>query len=116
MKTPLRRIALSVFAGIGLMVIAGYLAWPRFAETEVDYKMTGNPGQKIVAAKAAAIERHERLIEQTIWAKEMEAQEYGRVFEDFWDALNATTNKWEVANRLEFEELVLGEWKVKESL
>jgi hypothetical protein len=48
--------------------------------------------------------------------KEMEAQECGRVFEDFWDALNAATNKWDVVEGLKFEEVVLGVWKEKESL
>src|SRR5436190_1258764 len=100
MMTPLRRIALSVFAGVCLMVVAGFLFWPRFMERNVDYKMSGNPGPKITAAQAAAIERRERLIEQTIWPKETEAQEYGRVFEGFWDALNAATNKWDVVAEL----------------
>jgi len=114
--TPLRRIALGVLAGIVAMAGIGYLCWPRPVEYQVDYKMPGNPGPKIAAAEAAAIERREHLVDQTIWRKEMEAQEYGRVFEDFWDALNAATNKWEVVERLPFESIVLGEWKVKESL
>jgi hypothetical protein len=116
MMTPRRRIALGVFGGVLLMAAAGYLFWPHLVEYKVDYKMPGNPGPKIVAAQAAGIERRERLIDQTIWRKEMEAQEYGRVFEDFWDALNAATNKWEVVERLSFGEVVLGVWKEKESL
>lgn len=116
MMTPLRRIALGVFAGALLMVVAGYLSWPRFVEHNVDYKMPGNPGPKILAAKVAAIERREQVVDQKIWLKEMEAQEYGRVFEDFWDALNAATNKWDVVEGLRFEVMVLGAWKKKQSL
>jgi hypothetical protein len=116
MMTPPRRIALAVFAGILLMLGAGYLSWPRLVEYRLDYKMPGNPRPKIAAAQAASIERRERLIEQTIWRKEMEAQRYGRVFEDFWDAVNATSNKWEVVKGLKFEKLLLGEWKEKVSL
>ena len=116
MMTPLRRIALSVFAGALLMAVAGYLCWPRFLEHKVDYRMPGNPGPKIVAAQVAAIERREELIDQTIWLKEIDAQEYGRVFEDFWDALNGATNKWDVVEGLRFEELVLSAWKKKETL
>src|SRR4249919_2525417 len=116
MMTPHRRIALGIFTGVLLMAVAGYLSWPRFVEHQVDYRMPGNPGPKIAAAQAAAIERRERVIDQTIWLKEMEAQEYGRVFEDFWDALNAATNKWAVVEGLRFEEVVLGVWKKKESL
>src|SRR3954471_6915461 len=96
MTTSFRRIALAVFALVSLMALAGYLFWPRVVEHPVDYKMPGNPGPKIAAAQAAAIVRRERLVEQTVWLKEMEAQQYGRVFEDFWDALNAATNKWDV--------------------
>ncbi|HEV8544551.1 MAG TPA: CRTAC1 family protein [Verrucomicrobiae bacterium] len=116
MMTPFRKIALGVFAGVLLMAVAGYLSWPRFVEHKVDYKMSGNPQPKIVAAQAAAIERRERVVDQTIWRKEMEAQEYGRFIEDFWDALNAATNKWDVVERLTFQEMVLGAWQEKESL
>src|SRR3954467_8588425 len=116
MMTPVRRVTLAVLAGVWVMVAIGYFFWPRPVQYQVDYKMPGNPGPKIAAAQAAVIERRERLVDQTIWKKEMEAQEYGRVFEDFWDALNAATNKWEVVERLPFESIVLREWNVKESL
>jgi enediyne biosynthesis protein E4 len=114
--TPVRRVGLAVLAAVLLMAAAGYLLWPRFAEHEVDYKMPGNPGPKIAAAQAAAIERRERVIEQTVWRKEMEAQEHGRIFEDLWDALNAATNKWPTLQRLNFSELNLGYRPTKEAL
>jgi hypothetical protein len=116
MMTPRGRIALGVLSGVLLLAGIGYWRWPRFVRHEVDYKMPGNPGPKIAAAQAAAIERRERIIDQTIWRKEMEAEEYGRVFEDFWDALNAATNKWPVVEGLNVENIVLGEWKAKEDL
>lgn len=78
--------------------------------------MPGNPQPKIYAAQAAAIERRERVIAQTIWAKEMEAQEHGRVFEDFWDSVNAATNKWRAVERLGFTGITLGKWEVSETL
>jgi hypothetical protein len=113
---PFSRIALAVLAGVLLMGVTGYLLWPRGPQAEVDYRMPGNPRPKILAAGAAKIERRERVIDETIWVKELEAQEYGKVIEDFWDALNAATNQWEVVEGLKFEELVLGEWKRTESL
>src|SRR5829696_2166646 len=94
------RILLCLLIAIALAIGAGIYFWPRPPQLSVDYKMPGNPGPKIAAAQAAAIERRERVIEQTFWKKEMEAQEYGRVFERFWDALNAATNKWDVVKRL----------------
>lgn len=114
--TPLRRIAFSVFAGALFMAATGYFLWPRFPEHQVDYRIPGNPGPKIAAAQAAAIQRRERLIEQVIWPKELEAQEYGRVFENFWDALNAATNKWAVVEGFQFEQVILGARQKAESL
>jgi enediyne biosynthesis protein E4 len=114
--TPVRRVALAVLAALLLMAAAGYLLWPRFVEHPIDYKMSGNPGPKIAAAQAAAIERRERVIDQTVWRKEMEAQQHGRVFEDFWDALNAATNKWAALQKLNFSELNLGQRAAKEML
>ncbi len=114
--TPLRRIALGVFAGASLMAVAGYLFWPRVVEHKVDYKMPGNPRPKILAAQVAKIKRREQVIDQSIWFKENEAQEYGRVLEEFWDALNAATNKWDVVGGLRFEEVIFGTWKKNESL
>src|SRR3954467_5719089 len=116
MMTPVRRVTLAVLAGVWVMVAIGYFFWPRPVQYQVDYKMPGNPGPKIAAAQAAVIERRESLVDQTIWRKEMEAEEYGRVLEDFWDALNAATNKWPVVEELKFEGIVLGEWKAKERL
>lgn len=114
--SPLRRVALGVFATMLLMAGAGYLLWPKVVPPQIDYKMPGNPGPKIAAAQAAAIERRERLVDQTIWRKEMEAQEYGRIIENFWDVLNAATNKWEVVETLSFAEMNLGEARLKETL
>lgn len=82
----------------------------------MDYRMSGNPSPKILAAKVAGIERREQVVDQTLWLKEMEAEEHGRVFEDFWDALNAATNKWEAAEGLRFEKVVWGAWTRQESL
>jgi hypothetical protein len=114
--TPRRRIALGVLSGVLLLSAAAYFFWPHFNQYEVDYKMPGNPRPKIAAAQAAAIERRERIIDRTIWPRELEAEQYGRVLEDFWDALNAATNKWPVVERMQFGEVALGEWKQTELL
>lgn len=116
MKPRIRLIAFAVLAAIGVMAGVGVWLWPQTQDLSVDYKMPGNPQPKIDAAKAAAIQRRERVIDQTIWRKEMEAQEHGRVFEDFWDALNAATNKWDVVEGFRFAEILMGQGRVKESL
>src|SRR4051794_29341125 len=48
-------------------------------------------------AKVAEIEAKERRMNETVWAKEMLAEECGRTFEIFWDSLNASTNKLALA-------------------
>jgi enediyne biosynthesis protein E4 len=116
MKVGIRRVFVAIAVGVGVMAAIGVWLWPKPQELSVDYKMPGNPQPKIDAAKAAAIERRERVIDQTIWKKEIEAQEYGRVFEDFWDALNAATNKWAVVEAFRFAEIGMGQGRVKESL
>jgi hypothetical protein len=119
MKRRVTRIVVAVGIGVLGMAAVGVWLWPRAVEHSIDYKMPGNPGPKIAAAEAAAIERRERVVAQTVWRKELEAQEHGRVFEDFWDALNAGTNaarKWEVVENFRFGEVALGQGRVKESL
>lgn len=90
------------------MAASFWLKWPRLPRLEVDYKTPGNPAPKIHAAAAAALERRERTVAQTVWAKELLAQEHGRVFDDLWDALNASTNKLATAAEFSFDELILG--------
>jgi hypothetical protein len=49
-----------------------------------------------VVARFLALEAREREIEQSVFAKELLAQQSARVFESFWDSLNAATNKLRV--------------------
>jgi hypothetical protein len=114
--TPARNIAIALVVAVCLMAALGIYFWPRPPQYSVDYKMPGNPGPKIAAAQAAAIERRERVIDETLWKKEIEAQQYGRVFEDFWDALNAATNKWDVVAGLKFDHVTFADWNAKEDL
>ena len=115
-KLRISRIVVAVGVAVLGMAGVGVLLWPRPVEHSIDYKMPGNPGPKIAAGQAAAIERRERVVAQTVWRKELEAQEYGRVFEDFWDGVIGATNKWEVVERFGFGEIALGEGRVKENL
>ncbi len=63
-----------------------------------------------------SLEARERQIDTTIWAKEMLAQQYGRVFEDGWDALNAATNRLAVAAAFPVQRVDLGQWNHSQSL
>jgi hypothetical protein len=42
------------------------------------------------------LEAQENEVDQTIWAKDLVADQCGQVFEALWDSLNAATNKWAV--------------------
>ena len=63
-----------------------------------------------------ALESRENEINKTIWAGEMIAQECGRVFENLWDSLNASTNKFALLAAFPFGELVLGKWRSSETI
>ncbi|MGZ8901580.1 MAG: CRTAC1 family protein, partial [Limisphaerales bacterium] len=56
------------------------------------------------------IEAEERRVAETVWAKEMLAQECGRTIERLWDETNAATNKLAVVARFGLGEVQLGRW------
>ncbi len=63
-----------------------------------------------LAARYEALDAKEAELNKTVWAKEMLAEECGRVFESFWDSLNAATNKFGALASFQVGELVLGEY------
>jgi enediyne biosynthesis protein E4 len=69
-----------------------------------------------LAAELAAIETREQQIAQTIWAKELLAQQSGLRVERFWDELNHASDKWPVVAAFEFEEFRPGVRSPPESL
>ena len=106
--------------GIGAW-LAGVIASQAFCLTGCDRRsaQTGSTSQAIVgnvrpdlAGQLAQIEAQEETVNKTIWAKEILAEECGRVFERGWDRINAaTTNKLAVMADFAVGELVLGSWK-----
>ena len=53
-----------------------------------------------------ALEARENEWNKTLWAKELLAEECGRVFESLWDSLNAATNKFDVLASFQADEIV----------
>ena len=53
---------------------------------------------------------------KTVWKKEILAQTCGRIFESFWDSVNATTNKLGIIATFDSNEFVLGRWDSARSL
>lgn len=54
-----------------------------------------------------ALEQRERKADQSVWAKELTAERCGQIFEDFWDALNTSSNKWDVLRRFATPQVTL---------
>ena len=57
------------------------------------------------------LEAQEQQFNQTLWAKEILAQECGRLFEDLWDQIQSATNKWAAVAQFPVKELILGTWE-----
>lgn len=64
----------------------------------------------------SALEERERRVAETVWAKELMAQECGRTIDALWDTLNATTNKLRVAAEFPVGEVVLCALKPPQAL
>jgi len=63
-----------------------------------------------------AFEARERQVDETVWAKELIAQECGRTFESLWDSINTATNKLSLAASFPVGEIVLGKWNAPHAL
>ena len=73
------------------------------------------PTTKPTAELSGLAEREQRVAESD-WAKETLAQECGRTFESFWDALNAATNKLQLVANFPVGEIALGDWSQPQHL
>src|SRR6266487_316799 len=82
---------------LALLALVVFLSWKvRRSSTASRLARETNYPNRQVVARFLALEAREREAEQTVWAKEMLAQECGRIFESLWDSLNAATNKLRV--------------------
>ncbi len=57
----------------------------------------GNPDPGEVAREVANIESTESKVVEHLWPEELQAERYGKILEQLWDALNQASNKLEVA-------------------
>lgn len=92
------------------------LWWVRRASTASRLARESNYADPQVVTRFLALEAREREIEQTVWAKEMLAQECARVFESLWDSLNAATNKLRVLASFPVGEVVVGKLNPPEKI
>src|SRR5262249_47624159 len=68
------------------------------------------------AERLRQLEAREKEADNTIWAKEILAQNCGRRFESLWDSINSSTNKLTLVAEFPASEVVLGEWSSPEAL
>jgi hypothetical protein len=59
-----------------------------------------------LAAHLGQLEARENAMSESVWAKELLAQQYGRTFEELWDRLNASTDKFGILRAFSFGELI----------
>jgi len=69
----------------------------------------------IALMSGGALEARESEIDATVWAREILAQKCGRTFEDFWDSINSTTEKFRVVAGFPVGKLVLARYGKSES-
>ena len=67
-------------------------------------------------AQVAALEAREQRVAETVWSKELLAQECGRTFESLWNSLNAATNQLHALASFPVGEIVLGHWTLPQAL
>ncbi|MBM3839560.1 MAG: CRTAC1 family protein [Verrucomicrobia bacterium] len=103
-----------VLLSIGVAVFA---IW--FSHESPSSDESANPSDRPIreiTAKLAAFEAREREVAESVWGKELLAQECGRTFEGLWDSLNAATNKLKLAADFPVSEIVLGDWSRTQDL
>jgi enediyne biosynthesis protein E4 len=82
------------------------VAWWRWFPQPPPTPLTGTTAELTrLSEELAAIEARERQIAETVWAKELLAQQCGLRIEQFWDALNHARDKWAVVEAFQFEQI-----------
>lgn len=71
--------------------------------------LSGN-ARREATAKLAHLEAREQRANETVWAKEILAEECGRTFEILWNSINAASNKLSVLADFSEAEVALGNW------
>jgi hypothetical protein len=103
-----------ILLGVVLLVLVLAMFW--MSRWPVASENAHESHEDELSKRIASLETRERQADTTFWAKEMLAQSCGRVFEDLWDSINASTNKLAAIPRFRFEEVALPEWRPAQHL
>jgi hypothetical protein len=111
------RLAWILVLGVVLIIAAlCFRHWRRESTQARPAAGDTNAFLRRLIAEVTAIETRENQVAETVWAKELLAEQCGQVFELLWDSLNATTDKFAVLSGFSFGELAPPALKPPESL
>jgi hypothetical protein len=86
---------------LGVLALRWYVSRPSSSSTaESDKRITE------IAQQVLALADEEKRVAQAVWPKELLAEQCGRVFEQFWDNLNGTSDKFTVLTAFPFGEIL----------
>jgi hypothetical protein len=107
-------------AGVFVLVLVCWVIFAitrrRSASSETDATNRNSLVSRELVNQFTALEAREQKMDETVWAKEKLAEDCGRVFESLWDALNAATNKLDLAATFPVGEVAPGNWSQLKSL
>src|SRR5262245_23160401 len=97
-----------VLVVVGLALIGATYLWkltrtraPTVSSPRTSSAMVGTN----LLQELLALERHETEIAQTVWARELLAEHCAGTIEQLWDALNSSTNDFDLLGGIRFERL-----------
>jgi len=101
---------------LALLAMVVFLVWWVRRDSTASRLARESNSDPQVVTRFLALEAREREVEETVWAKEMLAQECARVFESLWDSLNAATNKLRVLASFPVGEVVVAKFNPPENI
>lgn len=117
MRASTAKFSLSILLFLVLISAALFFLRSRSGSSRLaDSAATNQSLSQKLAMNYEAFEAKERKVDETVWAKEMLAQECGRTFEALWDSINVATNKLGIVASFPVGEIVLGQWSQSQHL
>jgi hypothetical protein len=108
--------AKSVFPFVIVLAVGTVMALFWFTHAPLPWERSTELGTQPKASTNTWLEAREQEANRTVWAKEIVAEDCGRVFESLWDSVNKTTNKLGVLSDFRFKEIVMPDWSAVQHL
>src|SRR5256885_9493006 len=106
MSRAFHKFLAGVFMALLICAAALVIARKRAGSSAVNSTDFASPVSQELLNQFTALEAKENELNRTVWAKEILAEECGRVFESLWDSLNAATNKFDILASFQVAQLV----------